>query len=200
MNDVLIVNFDDLAGARAAMSELRRLDREGAVKVRAAAVVARQDDGRFWVPEDEERIGFAGTATGGAVGAVLGALIGPVGVLLFGATGALVGSLADAEEADVSEDVLASVTRQMPPGSTVVVADVDEPAPRIVDAVMDGLDGTVTRRPRAAIEAELEAAEAARRAARSEAERVLRERRRAAGEETIGDRLQELKEAVRPGR
>jgi len=200
MDEVLIVSFGDLAGARAAMSELRRLDREGKVKVQAAAAVVRERDGRFWIPEDEERIGFSGTATGGLVGGLLGTLIGPAGLLLFGATGALVGSLADAEEADVSEEVLASVIRQVPPATTAIVADIEEPAPQATDAAMVASGGTVARRPRAAIVAELEAAEAATREVRSEAERVRRERRKQAGEQTIGDRVQDLKEAVKPGR
>ncbi|HWC11573.1 MAG TPA: DUF1269 domain-containing protein [Acidimicrobiales bacterium] len=199
MNTVLIVTFDHLSQAREAMSELRRLDGEDAVTIRAAALVVREGDGRFWVPEDEERIGFVGTATGGAIGALLGALVGPVGLLFFGATGALVGSLADAEEADVSEEVLASVTGRVPPGTTAVVADVDEPSPRVVDSVMEASGGRVNRRPRADIEAEVAAAEEAMRAAQREAARVLRERRKAAGEPTVGDRLREIKEKITPG-
>ena len=198
MNTVLIVTFDHLSPAREALSELRRLDGEDAITIRAAALVVREADGRFWVPEDEERIGFVGTATGGAIGALLGALVGPVGLLFFGATGALVGSLADAEEADVSEEVLASVTRRVPPGTTAVVADIDEPSPQLVDSVMEWSGGRVDRRPRADIEAELAAAEEAMRAARREAARVFRERRKAAGEQTVGDRLHELKEKVTP--
>ena len=199
-NSVLIVTFDHLSQARAALSELRRLDGEDAFTIRAAALVVREADGRFWVPEDEEHIGFVGTAAGGAVGAVVGVLMGPVGLLFFGATGALLGSLADAEEADVSGEVLASVTRRVPPGTTAVVADIDEPSSQLVDLAMKASGGRVDRRPRAHIEAELAAAEEAMRAARREASRVLRERRKAGGEPTVGDRLREIKEKIAPGR
>lgn len=200
VNDVVIVTFDGLTRARAALSELRRVADEDSITVRAAAIVVREADGRFWVPEDEEHIGVAGTATGGAIGALLGALVGPVGMLFFGATGALVGSLVDAGEAEASEEILVSVTRSVPPGTTALVADIDEPAPHVVDAVMEAWGGKVTRRLRADIEAQLAATEEAAQAAQREAARVLRERRKVAGEQTLGDRLSEVKEHVTPGR
>ncbi|MDQ4098321.1 MAG: DUF1269 domain-containing protein [Actinomycetota bacterium] len=200
MNEVLIVTFDQLTAARDAMSRLRRLADDDAVNVHAAAIVVRDADGRFWIPEDEEHIGFTGTATGGAIGALLGALIGPIGLLFFGATGALVGSLVDAEDANVSEEVLAAVTRQVPPGTTALIADVDESTPGIVDPVMQAAGGRVARRPRAQIEEELASIREAVDAARREAARVLRERRKAAGKESIGDRLSGLVEKISPRR
>lgn len=197
-NDVVTVTFDELSGARKAMQRLRELADEEGITIRGAAVVVRERDGRFWVPEDEERIGFVGTATGGAVGALLGALAGPLGLLFWGATGAIVGSLVDAEEADVSEEVLRHLTERIPAGTVALVADIDEPVGYALDATMEELGGRVSRRPRADIEAELAAAEEAVDAARREAQRVLRERRRAAGEESLADRLQDLKERVTP--
>ena len=198
--DIVIGNFDQLSQARAAMSELRRLAEGDAVTLGSAAIVVREPDGRFWIPADETRVGFTGAAAGGVIGALLGALTGPFSLLLWGATGALVGSLADAEEADVSEGVLISVTQSMPPGTAALIADIDEPTIGIVDAAMEKAGGRVTRRPRGEVEAELAAAEEAGQAARREANRVLREHRRAAGEQSIGDRLSELKEKVTPGR
>ncbi len=182
------------------MSELRRLAEGDVITLGTAAIVVRKPDGRFWIPEDEARVGFTGAAAGGVIGALLGALTGPFRLLLWGATGALVGSLADAQEADVSDEVLVSVTRSMPPGTAALIADIEEPTFGVVDAAMEKTGGRVTRRPRADVEAELAAAEEAGQAARREASRVLRERRKAAGEQNIGDRLSELKEKVTPGR
>ena len=198
--DIVIGSFDQLVQARAAMSELRRLAEGDAITLRAAAIVVREPDGRFWIPEDEAHVAFAGATAGGVIGALLGALTGPFGLLFWGATGALVGSLADAEEAEVTDQVLVSVTRSMPPGTAALIADIEEPTFGVVDAAMERAGGRVTRRPRADVEAELAAAEEAGQAAQREASRVLRERRKAAGEQTIGDRLSEVKEKVTPGR
>ena len=196
--DIVIVSFDQLTQARAAMSELRRLAEGDVITLGTAAIVVRESDGRFWIPDDEARVGFTGAAAGGVIGALLGALTGPFGLLLWGATGALVGSLADAEEADVSDEVLVSVTRSMPPGTAALIADIEEPTFGIVDAAMERAGGRVTRRPKADVEAEVAAAEEAGQAARREANRVLRESRKSTGEQTMGDRLSELKEKVTP--
>lgn len=198
--DIVLVSFDQLPQARAAMAELRRLAEGDAITLRAGAIVVRETDGRFWIPEDEARVGFHGAAAGGAIGALLGALTGPFGLLLWGAAGALVGSLADAEEAEVSEQALVSVTQSMPPGTAALIADIEEPTFGVVDEAMERAGGRVTRRSRADVEAELAAAEEAGQAARREADRVLRDRRKAAGEQTIGDRFSALKEKVTPGR
>lgn len=201
MNDVVIVTFDELARAQTAMDALRRLHEDEVVEVRSAAIVVREADGRFSIPEDEEHVGWAGVATGGAIGALLGALVGPIGALLWGAAGALLGSVVDAEDAEVSEDVLTRVVRDVAPGTTALVADIQERAPSIVDTAMTAAGGTVHRRLRADVEEELLAAEEAVVAARREAARVLRERRKAAGEATLGDRVGErvddLKEKIR---
>ncbi len=186
MDDVVIARFDELAQARAATSELRRLSAEDAITLRGVALVVRDIDGRFSVPEDEEDTVLAGTATGGAIGALLGALAGPAGLLVGGATGAVIGSLVDAVEAAVSEEVLAAVTRRVPPGTTALVADIGEPAPRLVDAAIEASGGVVVRWRRADIEAQIGAAEEAMRAAQLEAVRVARKRRTRAASRRSG--------------
>lgn len=196
VENIVLVTFGEPSQAYQAMSELRRLGDEGALDVRTAAIVERQADGQFRVPEGPENIGFVGTAAGGAIGALVGALAGPLGLLLGGATGAVVGAVADVDESDVSEVLLGTVTRAVPPGATALVADVDEPAPEVLDTVMAKAGGMVTRRSRFEVEAELQAAEEAARAGEREARRVLRERRKAEGRQGLGDKLSEVKDKV----
>lgn len=196
MESLLLVTFDEPTVAHQTLSELRRLDADSVLTVRTAAVLERQPDGRFGVSEDTDNIGFTATASGGLVGALLGALAGPTGLLLGGAVGAVVGAVSDADEAGASELLLTTVGSRVPPGATAVVADVDEPAPEVLDAVVTGLGGRVTRRSRLEVEAELEAADHAARAAAEEAKRVMRERRKARGEETLGDRVADVKDKI----
>lgn len=170
VENIVLVWFGESSRAYQAMSELRRLGDEDALDVRTAAIVERQADVRFRVP---------------------------LGLLLGGATGAIVGVVADVDEADASEVLLGTVTRAVPPGATALVADVDEPAPEVLDAVMAKAGGTVTRRSRFEVEAELQVAEEAARAAEREAKRVLRERRKAEGRQGLGDKLSEAKDKVK---
>lgn len=196
MENVVLVTFEEPSKAYQGMSKLRRLDDEGAVTVRSAAIIARAADGSFGVREDTDNVDFTGTAVGGAVGALIGALAGPLGLLLGGMAGVAVGSVGDAEEADTADVLLSTVARRVPPRATALVTDVDEPAPELLDSVMLPLGGTPIRWSREEIEAELAAAADALRAAQDEAKRVMRERRKAEGGETLGDKLGGLKDKM----
>src|SRR4051812_12579321 len=103
MDNVVAVNFDDDSRAYAALTSLKQLDEQGQLKLRGAAVVLRNEDGRI---ETKEEIGgpdYAGTATGGVVGLIIGVLGGPLGVLIGGYSGILIGSLFDMGEVDDKE-------------------------------------------------------------------------------------------------
>lgn len=192
MESLLVITFDEPGVARQTIGELRRLHADGALTVRTAAVLERQADGRFLVSGDTDNIGFRSTVSGGLIGALLGALAGPVGLLLGGAAGAMVGAASDADEAGASEFLLTTVASRVPPGASAVVADAKETLPEVLDAVVSRLGGKVIRRSHLEVEAELAAAEHAVRAAEEEAKRVMRDRRKAQGEETMGDRVIDL--------
>ena len=128
------------------MTDLRRLADDDAITLRAAAVVVREPDGRFWMPESEEHAGVASTAAGGVLGALVGALIGPAGLLLGGAAGAVVGSQADAARAEAAHETLAALASGIPPGTTALIAEIDERTPNTVDAALGAAGGTLQRR------------------------------------------------------
>lgn len=196
MENVLLITFEDPKSAYDAIDELRHLSDERVLDVKVAALVERHPDGRFSLVDEVDGIGFKGTAVGGAVGALVGVLAGPVGALFGGAIGLAVGSLSDEDEVDTAQVLLATVSRRVPVGTTAVVAEAAEPVPEVVDALMATIAGTVHRWSRREVEDELAAADDAYRAAEREAQRVLRERRKAAGNETLRDRVTALQDKV----
>lgn len=196
MENVVLVTFEAAARTYQAMSELRRLSDEEAVDVRFASIVERLPDGRFRVPEQSDNIGFTGTAVGAGAGALVGALVGPLGVPMGGAVGVAIGSVSDADNAESAEVLVSAVSRRVPPGGTALVADVEEPTPEVLNVVLDSMGGQVHRWSRWEVEDELAVAEEATRAAEAEARRVLRERRKAEGRETVGDQLREFKDRI----
>jgi len=176
MESVLLVTFDEPGRADRAKTELGCLDGDHAVTVRSAAIVERDAAGGFRVHEEPEVEHYTGTVSGGLIGGLLGILAGPAGVLFGGLAGLLVGSFADTEVAEDAELMLVAMSHRIAPGMTALVADVDEPVPGTIDAVMAKLGGVVTRRSRQSVEAEIESAEEAAKAAQREAHRVMRER------------------------
>jgi uncharacterized membrane protein len=165
MENVLLVTFEDPEGADRAMGEIGRLNGDHAITIRSAAIVERDADGRFRVREEPEIEQYTGTVSGGLIGGLLGVLAGPAGVLFGGLAGLLAGSFADTQVAEDAELMLLAMSERILPGTTALVADLDEPAPEIVDAAMGRIGGAITRRPRRAVEAEIESAEKAARSA-----------------------------------
>jgi uncharacterized membrane protein len=196
MDNVLAVNFDDDSKAYTALTSLKQLDEQGQLKLSGAAVVVRNDDGRI---ETKEEIGgpdYVGTATGGAVGLIIGVLGGPLGILIGGYSGVLIGSLFDMGEADDTESALADVARSVRPGRPALIAVATEQSPEVFDTAMSSLGGTVVRRSLDVVLAEIAAAEDAQRAADREARKKLREEREAKAKGDVQAKIEELKAKV----
>ena len=190
--EVLAVSFSEHSAAYEALHRLKELDAQGEVSVRAAAVVVREEDGKIVTKEQIGDESWEGGASGGLIGLLVGVLGGPFGVLLGGATGLLVGSLFDMDDEDATESVLADISKSVRVGPPGLLADVDEPDPAAIDAVMANLGGTVLRRSAADVRAELAAAEEAQREAKKTARNELRETRKKKQQDEVDAKLATL--------
>ena len=191
--NVIVVSFAEDNSAYEAFTNLKELGEQGQVSIEGAAIVQRGEDGRIVTKDAVDGDQFAGTATGGLIGLLVGILGGPFGVLIGGATGLLVGSLYDMDEAVETESVLAQISSAIRPGQTIVLAEVEEQSDNVVDQAMARLGGTVLRRSVDEVEAEVAAAEHAERAAKREARKQLLETRRSRGKEEIRRIVDSLK-------
>ena len=93
MTELIVVSFDDLSAARAAMADLRRIEKEGLVKFEDTAIVERDQDGQVHVKNELT----GATETGAAVGAVIGGMVTfffpVVGIAVGGAIGGAIGAM-----------------------------------------------------------------------------------------------------------
>jgi uncharacterized membrane protein len=194
--NVVVVRFTEPSKAYEALSVLKECDAEGRIEVESAAIVERTPEGELRIPEGTDNVGLVGTASGSLIGMLIGVLGGPVGVLAGFGAGALIGGAFDLDRADVSDEALSVLGRAIPPGSTAVIASVEEPAVEVIDGEMKKLDRDVTRRPLAEVMDELEAADDAADAAAREARRTLREKRKAEMHANVDERVGKLKEKL----
>jgi uncharacterized membrane protein len=191
--NVLTLNFTEDSDAYQSLTTLKELDGQGQVGLEGAAVVLRHEDGTIDIKDEVGDIGYEGTATGGAVGLIVGILGGPIGVLLGGATGVLIGSLFDMDDLDETDSVLGEMSKKVQAGHRAVIAVVDEQSPEVVDAAVQKLNGTVLRVPLGEVEAEIAAAQDAQRAAKKAASKKLHEERRNERKENVQAKIAELK-------
>jgi uncharacterized membrane protein len=196
--NVIAVSFREDSAAYEALTRLKELDSQGQIGVKGAAVVTRGDDGRIVEKDQVGDPSFAGTATGGIVGLLIGVLGGPLGVLVGGATGVLVGSLFDLDDADDTDSVLGEISQSIGAGPAGLLADVSEPSTEVVDTAMQGLGGTVLRRSVDDVEAEIAAAEQAQREAKKKARKDLRDARHKKQKDEVDAKVAELKTKLHP--
>jgi uncharacterized membrane protein len=191
--NVLAVSFSEHSSAYEALSRLKELDGRGDVKVRGAAVVVREEDGKVVAKEQITDESWEGTMGGGLIGLLVGVLGGPIGIVVGGATGVLVGSLFDMDDDDATDSVLADISKSVSVGPPALLADVVEDSPVAIDAVMANLGGTVVRRSAVDVRAEIAAAEEAQREAKKKARKELREARKTKQKDEIDSKVAALK-------
>jgi uncharacterized membrane protein len=197
--NVISVSFEDDHNAYKALTMLEELDSQRRLAVREAVVVARAEDGKIVSKDRVESSSFPGTASGGLIGLLIGILGGPVGVLVGGTYGLIVGSMFDIYDADEADSALGEISSSVKIGQTALVAVVDEQSADVVDAAMADIGGVVARRPVADVEAEIAAAEDAERKAKHEARKELDRARRERDKATVNAKLDQLKGKLHHG-
>jgi uncharacterized membrane protein len=190
--NVIVVSFEQDASAYEALTNLKELQSQRQIGMRGAAVVARDETGQVSVKDQVADESFTGTATGGLVGLLIGILGGPFGILIGGATGLLIGSLFDDDDADDTESVLAEMSKTIRVGHDYLLAEVSEQSPEVIDTAMASLGGSVLRRPAGDVEAEIAEAEHAQREAKRKARKELLHARHEKRIEHIREKIAEL--------
>ena len=190
---MISVSFDPDSNAYAALTALKEMDSQGQLNLEAAAVVVRGDDGEIEVKDRVELVRLRRNGERRPSRAADRDLGGPLGVLIGGTYGLMLGSLVDLDEVEETDSVLSQISASVRPGHTALLAQVTEQSPEVVDTAMARLGGTVLRRPVDDVEAEIAAAEKAQRDAKREAAKELRRGRRERGEEQVHAKVEQLK-------
>jgi uncharacterized membrane protein len=187
MDKFVIAVFPNEAKAYEGTRAIKELEAEGTLSVYGTAVVTKALDGTVSVHDRADQ-GPAGTAVGALAGGLVGLLGGPAGGALGLASGGLFGSTFDIFNLGVGGDYLDKVSTTLTPGTSAVVAEVDEEWVTPLDTRMRALGGTVLRQGRvdfededitrgiAATEAELDDLQSEYRQAREEDKAALQAR------------------------
>lgn len=187
------ITFPESSKAYEALSDLKRAGLQGRIVIDAAVILEREPDGALHIAESQDsRLGQASLA-GSVIGALVGVLGGPFGILLGWGGGLLGGTMLEARRVNRTESLLGRMSELLLPGETAIVAEVHELAPEVLDGVMTPLGGQVNRFDAEQVVSDLEAAEAAAESARREADRVLRQQRRDEVKQDLAERVEALR-------
>lgn len=147
MNKLLVAIFDAETAADEGLNALRNLHAAGDITLFATAVLARDVTGSVRIKQSMDA-GPIGTATGLAVGSLLGLLGGPAGVAVGALTGTVAGAVRDFWAAGVGLDFIEEATRHLQPGKVALVAEIEEEWVIPVDSALEAVGGQVLRRTR----------------------------------------------------
>lgn len=146
----IVAAFPDESGATRALEELRKIDRE-LIGVKQAAVLVKDEDGKLAIRESHH-VG-RGAVLGGAAGAVVGLIAGPVGWVTVG--GAAVGALAARlRDTGFPDERLREIGEGLTPGTSALIAIIEH---RWVERVEEELRAAGARYATEAVKAEVAA-------------------------------------------
>ncbi|MBR2798837.1 MAG: DUF1269 domain-containing protein [Clostridia bacterium] len=132
------------------------------------------------------------TLLGGLLGGLVGVLGGPVGMLLMGSYGALVGSLVDTGDALDTQTLMERVADKLQDGDIALIMLAEEINEEEVDNALKGFKVTIARFDAAAIASEVEMIEDS----QKEKERLDRKELREAKKEERKDKLEAKKAEI----
>ena len=122
-------------------------------------------------------------AIGGVIGALIGILGGPIGILLGGSYGLLIGSVVDADDALQGASLLEQTAVKMENGEVAIIALAFEENEEILDQKLAGFKTTIARFDAATVAAEVEEAQEMEQEMARQARRELRDEKKEARKE-----------------
>ncbi len=125
------------------------------------------------------------TFSGGLFGSILGIIGGPLGMLLGGSTGALIGSIHDEMNSTTATSMLDSICERLHENSVAIVAIVSEDKEDALDAVLSKFAAIIMRHDAAFVAEEV-----------AEAERLQRELQHQARAHMLAEKKQDFKEKM----
>jgi uncharacterized membrane protein len=179
MKNIIAAIFKNESDGYQMITELRKTPSTQQAVI-AQMVLVKRENGTFNVCDRFDGISqnAEGTIAGGLIGAVVGLLGGPLGVLLMGATGALAGSMVDLSGSTYGEAMLETVATKMMDGEVALIILAEENDEAFLDALLGKFDAMILRYDAVDVADEVEEAAAMQKEMARQARQQLRESKR----------------------
>lgn len=123
---VIVATFQDEKDADKALDNLKAERKEKAFTIQDAAIIKKDASGKLHVKETADSSGGKGAGMGLLLGAAIGLIGGPIGLVAWGASGAFVGGIAaKLHDSGIKNEELLKIGSDMPPESSALVVVID---------------------------------------------------------------------------
>ncbi len=169
---VIVMTFDENSKAYEAFAKLKNESRLGKIEVEQLAVVENVKGEGFKILEGADLTGSDRLFAGGLIGAFVGMIGGPLGLLLGWTTGSLIGSVSDIREVEEANSAFSRTANVLTEETVGLIAIASEFSPNVLDTLIkEELGGEVVRFTYSQVEAEIERAKETERELKKEARR-----------------------------
>jgi uncharacterized membrane protein len=144
MTNLIIAAFKEEAEAIEASQKLNELESIGDITIFELVVVKKNADGETVVLQSDTTEGLT-TISGMAIGTLIGALAGPVGLVAGMFTGTVAGAALETEKYGFADDFISSAAGQLQPGMAAIIAEIEESDPVFVNSSLTPLGAVLTR-------------------------------------------------------
>ena len=160
MYNIVGAMFASEAEAREAMTALSETPEINGTNILQMSLVKRQD-GELKLCNNftSDNLKSKDTVKGGLIGGLIGILSGPLGMLVGGAAGALLGKAADSDNRADSKTLIEQAAQKLEEGDLALIMMVDETDEGILDHMLVKYNVVVIRYDADGIAKEVEAAE-----------------------------------------
>jgi uncharacterized membrane protein len=140
----IVVSFPDETKIHEGIRALKKMQADGNFKIYASAAVAKDSGGKLAVQEITHE-GLGVTAVGALIGGLAGLPGGPLAMMIAAAGGAIIGGSAKLVNQRADGEFTNRISRELAPGQSAIVADVDEDGVTAFEAEMEAIGGVVVR-------------------------------------------------------
>lgn len=141
MGSITAITFEDMEQGPRLRKSLQDLERRGLLSLDDAAVIVRDEDGKFKAHGQLDRGVKTGAGIGAAIGLLLGSIFFPLGGIVLGALGgAGVGASANL---GIDKKFIQDIKETMPAGSSAIIIYARHADPTALRAAVEPFHGHV---------------------------------------------------------
>ena len=145
MANIIVVSFKEETKAIEALHKIKELDSYGDITLYEHMLIRKKENDQYEVLDDAtDGVGWR-TFTGMALGGFVGALAGPIGLVIGLYSGTAVGALLDISRYDFEDDFIHKVNNKMKAGTIALVAEVSEDSSVFIDTYLKPFDAEIIR-------------------------------------------------------
>lgn len=136
MANIIVVPFQDETKAIEALHKIKELDAYGDITLYEHMMIRKKDNNKYEVLNDATDGEGWRTFTGMALGGLVGAFGGPLGLIIGLYTGTAVGAAWDISRYDFEDEFIKKVSNKMTAGTIAIVAEVAEDGTVFLDEAL----------------------------------------------------------------